>query len=86
MRWLELFRQLSLPEGGDVDNALCLEYIGTFSFTVPFRALRLRHYAVALSSSIFVVVATVITALSGGMWGIEWASLSYSAEKVQGPK
>jgi len=86
VRRLEPFHQLSLPEGGDVDNALCLEYTGTFSFTVPFRALRRRHYAVVISSTIFVVVATIITALSGGMWGIEWASLSYSAEKVDGPK
>jgi len=86
VRRLEPFHQLSLPEGGDVDNALCLEYTGTFSFTVPFRALTRRHYAVVMSSSIFVVVATIITALTGGMWGIEWASLSYSAEKVDGPK
>ena len=57
VRRLEPFRQLSLPEG-DVDSAICLDYIGALSFTVPFRALRLRHYAVALSSSIFAVVAT----------------------------
>ncbi|KAK5651361.1 hypothetical protein OQA88_12594 [Cercophora sp. LCS_1] len=86
VRRLEPFHQLSLPEGGDVDNSLCLEYTGTFSFTVPFRALRYRHYAVVMSSSIFVVVATIITALSGGMWGIEWASLSYSSERTNGPK
>lgn len=86
VRRLEPFHQLSLPEGGDVDNALCLEYTGTFSFTVPFRALARRHYAVVMSSSIFVVVATIMTALTGGLWGIEWASLSYSAEKVDGPK
>lgn len=85
VRRLEPFHQLSMPEGGDVDNALCLEYTGSFSFTVPFRALRQRHYAVVMSSSLFVTVATIVTALSGGMWGIEWASLSYSAERVDGP-
>ncbi|KAK3343528.1 hypothetical protein B0T25DRAFT_554560 [Lasiosphaeria hispida] len=31
------------------------------------------------------MVATVMTALAGGMYGIEWASLSYSSERVAGP-
>ncbi|KAK1752326.1 hypothetical protein QBC47DRAFT_454376 [Echria macrotheca] len=86
-RRLEPFHQLSRPEGGTADDALCLEYAGMFGFNVPFRALARRQYAVVLSSSIFVLVATVITAMAGGIYGIEWASLSYSADRVDdGPK
>ena len=92
VRRMEVFHQLAASSsgpgggGGDVNNALCLEYTGMFGFTVPFRALKRGHYAVMLSSSIFVLTATIITALCGGIWSIEWGSLSFSSDRVEGPK
>ncbi|KXX73814.1 hypothetical protein MMYC01_209784 [Madurella mycetomatis] len=41
-----------------------------FGFTVPFKALRRRQYAVVLSSSIPVMVTTIITVMAGGIGGV----------------
>ncbi|KAF2195854.1 hypothetical protein K469DRAFT_650033 [Zopfia rhizophila CBS 207.26] len=86
VRRLEPFHQLSRSEGGNTRNAMCLDYISMFSLIVPFSAMRKRHYVVAASSFIYILAASVIPTLTGGMWSIEWASLSYSSEKTEGPK
>ncbi|PVH98203.1 hypothetical protein DM02DRAFT_730013 [Periconia macrospinosa] len=86
VRRLEPFYQLSCSEGGHVGNAMCLDYISMFSLLVPVNAIRKRHYAVAASSFIYILAASIIPTLTGGIFSIEWASLSYSSEKVEGPK
>lgn len=85
VRRLEPFRQLSTPEGGTVWNALCLDYTGAFGLTTPFKALKRRHYAAFLASTAFVFVSIILPAMSGGLFSLEWGSLSSSAGKVEGP-
>ncbi|KAJ3463061.1 hypothetical protein MRS44_007847 [Fusarium solani] len=50
VRRLEAFYQLSKPEGALASKSINADYVTSFSFWRPFRALRLGHYAVALSS------------------------------------
>lgn len=86
VRRLEPFHQLSSDTGGDWSTTLGLDYVAQFSFRVPFKALRNGHYAVALSSLVYILSASIIPALTGAMWSIEWGTLSYSADRTQGPK
>lgn len=86
VRRLEPFRQLATDEGGNVWNAMCLDYVGMFGLTTPYHALRRRHYAVALSSLTFVMTTVAIPTLTGGIFNIQWASLSYSSQETEGPK
>lgn len=86
VRRLEPFRQLSKTEGGNVWNAMCLDYTGMFGFTTPYHAIARGHYAVALTSATFVLTTIAIPTLTGGIFNIQWASLSYSSEQTEGPK
>lgn len=85
VRRLEPFRQLSTPEGGNVWNALCLDYTAVFGLRTPFKALKRRHFAVFLTSAAFVFVSIILPAMSGGLFSLEWGSLSFSAGKAKGP-
>jgi hypothetical protein len=86
VRKLEPFHQLASAEGGDWSNSMGLDYVAQFSFMVPYNALKKRHYAVALAAAIYILSASIIPTLAGAMWSIEWASLSYAADRVEGPK
>ena len=86
VRKLEPFHQLSSEEGGDWSNSIGLDYVAQFSFFVPYIALKNRHYAVAVAASVYVLSASIIPALTGAMWSIEWGSLSYSSDRVNGPR
>jgi hypothetical protein len=86
VRRLEPFRQLSTEQGGTVWNALCLDYTSRFGLVVPVSAWRKGHYAVSLSALVFVLTTVVIPTLTGGIFNVDWASLSYSSEKTVGPK
>ncbi|KEY69594.1 hypothetical protein S7711_06223 [Stachybotrys chartarum IBT 7711] len=86
IRHLEPFRQLSSREGGNVFNALCLNYTSTFGLFTPFRAIARRHYAVFLSAVSFILTAIVLPAITGVIFSIEWGSLSFSVGKTSGPK
>lgn len=85
VRRLEPFHQLSSPEGGNVWNALCLDYTSLFGLFTPFMALRRGHYVVSLSSGAFVIISIVLPALSGSIFSVEWGSLSFSSGRVQAP-
>jgi hypothetical protein len=50
VRRLEAYYQLSKPGGALAAESINVDYVTNFSFFRPFRALRLGHYAVALSS------------------------------------
>ncbi|KID71640.1 hypothetical protein MAN_01239, partial [Metarhizium hybridum] len=50
VRRLEAFYQLSKPSGALAAESMNVDYVTSFSFFRPFRALTLGHYAVALSS------------------------------------
>ncbi|KAJ2901488.1 hypothetical protein MKZ38_001829 [Zalerion maritima] len=56
VRRLEAFYQLSKPGGALAAESINVDYITALSFFRPFRALKLKHYAVAISS-----VATVMS-------------------------
>ncbi|KAL5366199.1 hypothetical protein BJX96DRAFT_182387 [Aspergillus floccosus] len=86
VRKLEPFHQLSSVEGGDWSSSIGLDYVAQFSLFVPFIALKNRHYAVAVAASVYILSASIIPSLTGAMWSIEWGSLSYSSERVDGPK
>ncbi|KAB5582273.1 hypothetical protein GE09DRAFT_1245875 [Coniochaeta sp. 2T2.1] len=82
VRRLEPFRQLSSSQGGDVDNALGLDYVGMLGYLVPLAAMRRRHWAVVVSSTVYILSATVLPVLVGGIWAVEWGSLTFSAGKT----
>ncbi|OAA46062.1 hypothetical protein NOR_02815 [Metarhizium rileyi] len=50
VRRLEAFYQLSKPGGALATESINVDYVTSFNFLRPFRALKLGHYAVALSS------------------------------------
>ncbi|KHN99414.1 uncharacterized protein MAM_03112 [Metarhizium album ARSEF 1941] len=50
VRRLEAFYQLSKPGGALAAESMNVDYVTSFSFMRPFRALTLGHHAVALSS------------------------------------
>ncbi|KFA47587.1 hypothetical protein S40293_07417 [Stachybotrys chartarum IBT 40293] len=50
IRRLEAFHQLSKPGGALAAESLNVNYVAGFNFFRPFRAIRLGHWAVALSS------------------------------------
>ncbi|KAG6004580.1 hypothetical protein E4U21_000914 [Claviceps maximensis] len=50
VRRLEAYHQLSRPGGALAAESINVDYVTSFSFYRPFRALRLGHYAVVLSS------------------------------------
>ncbi|KAB5586289.1 hypothetical protein GE09DRAFT_1181320 [Coniochaeta sp. 2T2.1] len=86
VRRLEPFRQLSSASGGDVDNALGLDYVGMLGYLVPLAAMRRGHWAVVVSSSVYILSATVLPVLVGGIWGVQWGSLTFSAGKTEGDR
>ncbi|GAO17116.1 hypothetical protein UVI_02026490 [Ustilaginoidea virens] len=50
VRRLEAYYQLSKPGGALAAESINVDYVTSFNFLRPFRALKLGHYAVALSS------------------------------------
>ncbi|KAI6752716.1 hypothetical protein HG530_013468 [Fusarium avenaceum] len=50
VRRLEAFYQLSRQQGALASRSINADYVTSFSFWRPFRAIKLGHYAVALSS------------------------------------
>ncbi|CAG9999651.1 unnamed protein product [Clonostachys byssicola] len=50
VRRLEAYYQMSKPEGALAAESINVDYVTSFSFWRPFRALKVGHYAVALSS------------------------------------
>ena len=50
VRRLEAYYQMSKPEGALAAESINVDYVTSFSFFRPFRALKVGHYAVALSS------------------------------------
>ncbi|KAL4725388.1 hypothetical protein ACLX1H_007535 [Fusarium chlamydosporum] len=50
VRRLEAFYQLSRQQGALASKSINADYVTSFSFWRPFRAIKLGHYAVALSS------------------------------------
>ena len=50
VRRLEAYYQMSKPDGALAAESINVDYVTSFSFLRPFRALKVGHYAVALSS------------------------------------
>ncbi|KAF2453334.1 hypothetical protein BDY21DRAFT_356389 [Lineolata rhizophorae] len=48
---LEPYYQLSQPKGATAAESLNIDYLTFFSYLIPFKALRFKHWAVALSST-----------------------------------
>jgi hypothetical protein len=86
VRRLEPYHQLSSRKGGNVSNAMCLDYTGMFGFVVPFSAIRKGHYTVALVSTVCIIAMVILPALSGGIFSIEWGSLTFALGNEQDPK
>ena len=86
VRRLEPFHQLASSDGGTVDNALCLDYVTMFSFVVPYQAARRKHWPVTISSALYLLVFSIVPTFTGGVFRVNWASLTYSSGKIEGPK
>ncbi|KAJ6041308.1 uncharacterized protein N7446_010802 [Penicillium canescens] len=85
VRRLEPFYQLCSNDGGIASNAMCLDYVAKFTPTVPYSAVCNRHYAVAISATLYIITASVIPVFTGGLWTIDWGSLSPSSQRPKGP-
>jgi hypothetical protein len=85
-RRLEPFRQLASPQGGTAYNALCVDYTTLFGLFTPFQAIRRRHFTVALASGLYVIASIAVPALTSGIFGVEWGSLSFSLGRTEGTK
>ncbi|KAH6716037.1 hypothetical protein BKA61DRAFT_654913 [Leptodontidium sp. MPI-SDFR-AT-0119] len=73
VRLLEPYIQMAKEGGATVDNSLTLDYITMFTFYVPFRSAFRGHRVVLLSSLLYITAFTVIPAMSGALWTINWA-------------
>lgn len=65
---MEPFYQASRPGGANPDSTLFGDYISWPPFCSPVQALRWRHWAVLLSSSIYVLVGVVTPILQSQMF------------------
>ena len=60
VRRLEAYHQMSKPEGALAAESINVDYVTSFSFYRPFRALKVGHYAVALSSMASTLAVSLI--------------------------
>lgn len=60
VRRLEAYYQMSKPEGALAAESINVDYVTSFSFFRPFRALKVGHYAVALSSGASTLAVSLI--------------------------
>ncbi|KAK0636637.1 hypothetical protein B0T17DRAFT_504066 [Bombardia bombarda] len=70
---LEPYYQLSKPEGTLVAESLALDYSGDFILWVPIKAARYKHWAVCLSSTVYLLTSTVAAILTSMSWKIHWS-------------
>ncbi|CCX08370.1 hypothetical protein FPQ18DRAFT_381258 [Pyronema domesticum] len=66
---LEPYFQLSKPGGVTAEHSLFLEYPYTLALTAPLTALRKRHWVVACSSLILLLITFGVTPLSSALLG-----------------
>lgn len=60
VRRLEAYYQMSKPGGALAAESINVDYVTSFSFFRPFRALKVGHYAVALSSGATTLAASFV--------------------------
>ncbi|WXC57627.1 hypothetical protein SNK03_003533 [Fusarium graminearum] len=60
VRRLEAFYQLSKQQGALASKSINADYVTSFSFLRPFRAIKLGHYAVALSSFASIMAVSLV--------------------------
>ncbi|KAG8677242.1 hypothetical protein FPOAC2_03362 [Fusarium poae] len=60
VRRLEAFYQLSKQQGALASKSINADYVTSFSFWRPFRAIKLGHYAVALSSFASIMAVSLV--------------------------
>lgn len=85
VRRLEAFYQLSKPGGALAAESINVDYITAFSFFRPIRALRLRHYAVAISSVATVISISLVPTLGAATISL-YPDQSTRNEDPNGPK
>lgn len=72
VRRLEPFNQLSRPNGAKIKDSLSLDYITAFNYVVPILTAKRRHWAVWLSSTVYLFSFGMLPVLTSDMWKIEW--------------
>ncbi|KAM0552546.1 hypothetical protein ACHAPJ_007874 [Fusarium lateritium] len=60
VRRLEAFYQLSRQQGALASKSINADYVTSYSFWRPFRAIKLGHYAVALSSLASILAVSLV--------------------------
>lgn len=60
---LEPYYQLSKPNGNTAAQSINLDYVSLWAYFVPFRALRYRHWTVAMVSIISILATTAAPSL-----------------------
>ncbi|KAK7749166.1 hypothetical protein SLS62_008346 [Diatrype stigma] len=65
---LEAFYQLSKEGGALAAESINVDYITQFSFTIPFRALHRKHYAVAVSSVACMLAISLVPTLGAAVF------------------
>lgn len=72
VRRLEPFYQLLRPNGAKIKDSLSLDYITAFNYFVPIQTAKRRHWAVCLSSTVYLLSFGVLPVLTSVMWRIQW--------------
>ncbi|KJZ79567.1 hypothetical protein HIM_01036 [Hirsutella minnesotensis 3608] len=67
VRRLEAYYQLSRPGGARAAESINVDYVTSYNFLRPLRALRRRHYAVALSSVASILAVSLVPTFAAAM-------------------
>lgn len=84
VRRMEPYYQLSQPLGAVVDGALTLDYVHIFTWKVPVVALSKKHTAVAISSTGYIVAASLVPTSTGSIFKTHWPA-EYAASITRHP-
>ena len=82
IRRLEAFHALAQPNGARLQDSLSLSYITDFVYFVPFKSCSRRHWAVTMSSTLYILETSVLPLLSSALLQLSPDERSVRINKV----
>jgi len=80
---LEPFFQLSKPGGAEAEDSVLLHYPFDFMATLPFKALRRRHWAVFAVSIIMIMISWGLTPVQAGIFAVRTITMTEDTPMFQ---